>query len=55
MRSLSEAREDALPPWKLIATTSVFTVSFGVFSIAFAKLALAVLTTSLHAAAFILD
>ena len=37
MRSLPEAR-DVFSPWKLIATTSVFTVSFSVLSIAFAKL-----------------
>jgi len=55
VRSLPEAQEDVLSPWKLIATTSVFTVSFSVLSIAFAKLVLTALTTSLHAAAFILE
>lgn len=54
MRSLPEVREDLLSPWKLIATATVFTVSFSVVSITFAKLALTVLTTSLNAAAFIL-
>ena len=53
MRWLSAAREED-SSCKLVATATVFTISFSILSIAFAKLAMTALTASMNAAAFIL-